>query len=249
MPVADLSKLVNDLSNLTVLEATALAKLLKEKWCGQLDFISEDDLNTFEGFLRFHAVDVAATLPAELEMWRGLFDQATALKLSSPKVGLMKLHPIPGEHRYAVAFREGPALWLTLWVRRSRKGEFFVMIPRGDADWDVHTSYHLDGTLHLKSHGRTVLPPQKRQPLTGVFRGTEHLGNSMGHSPKSVGAVCNRTAFSGVVEVVPGVLGPLHGGVIVDLVEPGCEPIPWPNVVQQEVFRDIVPWVVIRIAS
>ncbi len=37
----------------------------------------------------------------------------------------MKLAPIVGEHRYAVAVREGTDLWLTLWVRRSPKGEFF----------------------------------------------------------------------------------------------------------------------------
>jgi len=98
----------------------------------------------------------------------------------SPKVGLMKLQPAPGEHRYAVAVREGSDLWLALWIRRSRKGEFFIMVPRGDRDWDVHTSYHLDGTLHMKSHGRKVLPPTKRQPLTGMFRGTEPLGAFFG---------------------------------------------------------------------
>ena len=35
----------------------------------------------------------------------------------------MKLRAVPGEHRYAVAVREGSDLWLTLWVRRSREGE------------------------------------------------------------------------------------------------------------------------------
>jgi hypothetical protein len=42
---------------------------------------------------------------------------------------------------------------------------------------------------------------------------------------------------------------PLDGVVIVDLVEPNGEPLFWPNVVRQEIFRDVVPWVVIRIAS
>jgi hypothetical protein len=42
--------------------------------------------------------------------------------------------------------------------------------------------------------------PQRRQPLSGVFRGTEHLGAHGGHDgPKRVGAVCDPTAFSGVV--------------------------------------------------
>jgi hypothetical protein len=162
---------------------------------------------------------------------------------------MMKLRAVPGEYRYAVAVREGPNFWLTLWVRRSRKGEFFVIIPRADQDWDPHTSYHLDGALHGKSYDHKLDLP-KRQPLTGTFPGTEHLGTYMGHGPKSVGAVCDSTAFSGVVEVAPGVLGPHQGSVIVDLVEPGCEPMSVPNtVVQLEVFHDTLPWIVIRIAA
>ncbi len=184
-------------------------------------------------------------------MWRRLFEEARERSATSHKVGLMKLQPVPGEHRYAVAVQEGSDLWLTLWVRRSRKGEFFIMLPQGDQDWDPHTSYHLDGTLHMKSHNRKVLPPEKRQPLTGAFRGSEHLGVYSGHNPKSVGAICDPTAFSGVVEVAPGVLGPRHGGVTVDLVEPGHEPtgFPWTQIVTRQVFRDILPWVVITVGS
>ena len=55
--------------------------------------------------------------------------------------------------------------------------------------------------------------------------------------------------FSGVVEVAPDVLGPRDGSVVVDLVEPNREPLDWLNVVQKEVFRDTVPWIVIRVCS
>jgi hypothetical protein len=213
------------------------------------DFISEDDLSTFEGWLKYQGIDAATTTPDELATWRDMFDEARERSSATPKVGLMKLRRVPGEHRYAVALREGPDLWLTLWVRRSPKGEFFVMTPRGDRDWDPHSSYHLNGTFHMKSFDHKFGSPQKRQPLTGTFRGTEHLGAHMGHGPKGVGAICDPTAFSGVVEFSPGGLGLRDGQVVVDLVEPGCKPLPWPNVVRQEVFRDIVPWVVIRIVS
>src|SRR5262245_16923677 len=91
--------------------------------------------------------------------------------------------------------------------------------------------------------------PDKLQPLTGTFRGTAHLGANMGYSPNHVGAICDPADFSRVLEVAPGALGPRHGSVVVDLVEPGCEPIAWLNVVQQETFRDTVPWVVIRACS
>ncbi len=215
------------------------------------NFISEDDLWTFEGWLRYQGVDAATATPEELSEWRNCFDEARERCAARSTVGLMKLQPIPGEHRFAVAVREGPNLWLLLWIRRSRKGEFFVMIPRANRHWDVHTSYHLDGTLHMKSHGGKVLPPNKRQPLTGVFHGTESLGMFAGYGPTSVGAICDPQAFSGVVELAPGVLGPRDGVIKVDLVEPGCKPTadPWIQIVRQEVFRDTHPWIVITVGS
>jgi hypothetical protein len=212
------------------------------------DFISEDDLKTFEGWLRYQGFDAATLAPDELAEWRDMFDKVRKDSLATPKVGLTKLPRIPGEYRYAVAVREGSDLWLALWVKRSKKGEFFVMLPRQDSGWDVHTSYHLDGTRHMKSFGHKTVP-DKLQPLTGTFRGTAHLGANMGYTPKHVGAICNPADFSRVLEVAPGVLGPRHGSVVVDLVEPGCEPIAWLNVVQQETFRETVPWVVIRVCS
>lgn len=67
----------------------------------------------------------------------------------------MKLKPLrKDEHRYAVAIREGSNLWLTLWVTRSPKGEFFVLVPRAQRKWTPHASYHQSGTHHMKSYDR-----------------------------------------------------------------------------------------------
>src|SRR5262249_25421835 len=93
-----------------------------------------------------------------------------------PQVGPLQW----GRISYAVAVRDGSDLWLTLWVKRSKKGEFFIMVPRQDPGWDVHTSYHLDGTMHMKSFGHKRVS-KKLQPLTNAFKGTEHLGSQMGH--------------------------------------------------------------------
>ena len=123
--------------------------------------ISEDDLKTFEGWMRYQGVDPRTTAREELEMWRRMFKEVRERCAAAPKVGFMKLQPVPGEYRYAVAVREGSDLWLTLWVRRSRKGEFFIMLPTSDRDWDPHTSYHRDGTLHMKSYDRKMLTPTK----------------------------------------------------------------------------------------
>jgi hypothetical protein len=201
------------------------------------DFISEDDLLTFEGFLKYQGVPATAT-PEELNMFRGFFDEATLLHKTGPKVGLMKLQPVPGEQKYAVAIRDGPELWLTLWVRCSRKGEIFVMRPLPDRDWDPHASYHDNGTFHQKSYG-TVRMSQKRQPLTAAFRESENLGLYGGHGPKSTGAVCDPKAFDGVVIVEPGILGPHDGYVGVDLVEPGYEP-EWSRGMGQRFYLGVV---------
>ena len=55
--MADLSKLVNELSELTVLEAAEVTKILEEKWgvnatgFAMQEFVSEADVATFEGWL------------------------------------------------------------------------------------------------------------------------------------------------------------------------------------------------------
>jgi hypothetical protein len=100
----------------------------------------------------------------------------------------------------------------------------------------------------MKSFGGGPVLTQHRQQLTGPFKGTEHLGAYAGHGGKSIGAVCDPTAFSGVIEAMPGGLGSVNGSVVVDLVEPGHEPLSWPGeMAQKEVFKDATPWVVIRI--
>jgi hypothetical protein len=132
----------------------------------------------------------------------------------------MKLRPAPGEQKYGVALQDGSDLWLTMWVRCSPKGEIFLMYPRAAAG-NPHASYHVDGTCHQKSYGSARIR-QQCQPLTAAFAGSEHLGVYMGHG-KSTGAVCDPKAFDGLVIVEPGILGPKHGSVGIDLVAPGYE--------------------------
>jgi hypothetical protein len=64
------------------------------------DFISEDDL---EGWLRYQGFDAATLTSEELAEWCDIFDKARKDSLASPKVGLMKLRPVPGETRWRSA--------------------------------------------------------------------------------------------------------------------------------------------------
>jgi hypothetical protein len=83
-----------------------------------------------------------------------------------------------------------------------------------------------------------------------VFRGTENVGAYIGHGPKTVGALCDPVSFSGVLEIPTGVLGPRDGQVVVDLVEPGHEPLSWPfTEVARKTFKDALPWLVIRVGT
>jgi hypothetical protein len=212
------------------------------------DFISEDDLHTFDGWLKYQAVDPTNLTPDEMALWRSMFDEMAVRRAKNRKVGRMKLRRASNEYRYAVAVREGDALWLVFWIRRSRRGEFFFFQPRGEQDWNPHTSYHLDGTLHVKSHDKKTLPARQRQPLTEPFHGVEPIGSFMGHGLRSVGAICDLADLTEVFELRPDILGPRHGSVVVDLVEAGCDPIEWPGTeISRRVFADTIPNVVVRI--
>jgi len=139
---------------------------------------SEDDLQTFDGWLKYQGLDATSMAIEALTNWRTIYDEARQQTETNPAVGLMKLG----------------------------------------------TSYHSSGiTLHVKSYGRKVLPPQKRQPLTGPFTGFTDLGIDSGFSPKGVGEICNPAAFSGVVKVASGTLGPRHGAIGTALVERGLK--------------------------
>ena len=99
-----------------------------------------------------------------------------------------------------------------------------LLVINGTAVPGSGTSYAAghEATTHAKSYGQKFL--SKRQPLTGTFKGAEPLGTYAGLAPKSEGAVCDDTLFTGVVGIPPGWLGPRHGAVTVDLLEPGQEP-------------------------
>jgi hypothetical protein len=161
-----------------------------------------------------------STPPASISCRAGSYRFPAAL-LSAAMAGCSSPR-VPGEQKYAVAIRDGDDLWLTMWVRCSPKGEVFILYPRaGREAGDPHASYHLNGIFHQKGHGKARLR-QQRQALTESFKESEHLGIYLGHG-KSSGAVCDPKAFDALVIVEPGILGPKHGSVGIDLVAPGYE--------------------------
>ena len=215
------------------------------------NFTSEDDLNTFDRYLRCQGIDPVTTTPEVLAQFREVFDEAMAKRLATPPMGeIFKPKPTgakQGEFKIAVAVRNGAELLLTMTVRRNHKGDVYVIYPRHEGN--PHTSYHADGTFHHKSDNHAMMS-EKRQPLTDAFKGCGHMGMFAGHEPKAIGAVCNPANFSEVIEIEPGILSLRDGYAAVDLVEPGCDPLELFNPVTHErVFKDSIPWIVVRVGS
>ena len=211
--------------------------------------MSEEVMETFEGWMESQALHPSTS--AELEEYRTMYNEAKARAQATPKAGRMKLKPIAGGTRYAVAIRDGTNLWLALWMRRAPKPEFFVMVPRGKGAWNPHASYHNDGQLHHKGHDCKMFET-KHQPFTGEFKGTVHVGMFAFsvQGTKAVGAVCDPEDFDEVIEIDPGLVQG-KGYIAVDLVEPGREPITLkPAVVlKEETIKEVTPWVVVRVGT
>jgi hypothetical protein len=181
-------------------------------------------------------IDVKADMLVEFERAQARAEELRATTLNPGTTG--------GYH-YAVAIEDGADLRLTLWVKRSLKGECVILQPR-DGDWDPHCTYHQDGRYHNKSYGMKSAV-RHRQRLD-QFKGTEHLGIFYGHGtavPK-----CEPSHFTAVIPVPPGILD--RGGVLVDLVEPGAAPSKLHrephDIYREETYKHCSPWVVIAVA-
>jgi hypothetical protein len=213
-----------------------------------LEYLSEHDLATYEGWLRFQGIDLSSLTEGDSDGVRELFDKAVIARATKRKVGRMKLNR-PGQSGYAIAVRDDGDLWLALWIKRSARAEVFIFHPTADGNWNPHSSLHRDGTFHLKSHDTVTLPPQQKQPPASI-KGIEHLGAYAGFAPKTIGAVCDPADFTDVFEVPPNILGPRNGMVTVDLVEPnsGAQPLAHPaEEVARHLFSAAVPHVLVRI--
>jgi len=161
---------------------------------------------------------------------------------------------VTGEKRYAIAVREEGCLFLFMWVRRSKKSEFFVMLPRPqDKRIDAHASYHAGGEYHIKTHEKRGLPKimmQHRQKLDRDFVGTENLlaQNITPWHPRDIGVTCDPNKYSEVFEIPVAELreGKVLTRVSADLVSPGRSPILMPDirVIRQREYQDAFPFIV-----
>jgi hypothetical protein len=204
----------------------------------------------FDDWLRTQQMDLRGQTPEGIASVRRSFE-SVRLAVESARASTMFGKPCPaGEQRYAIAIEDGNDLRLGLVIRRSGKGEYFFLIPRG-GDWDPHASYHNDGTYHHKSHDLVIGNMPKRQLLGATFKGAEHLGSF--HCFGTAAPICHRGNFTSVLVIPAGVLEGTEGCALIDLVEPGVQPNPihreGRQIYREITYREGSPWIVVAIVA
>jgi hypothetical protein len=177
-------------------------------------------MRTFEEWMAYRGIDITTLGEEELKAWRRDYDASCQVQ-SQRKIWTPQVRANPKDLLYAVAVRDGPDLWLALWVKRSTKPEYFVMLPRNDRpDWDPHASYHSDGCLHQKTHNRKIDVSQRQIPGPG-FHGTENILTTRLdlEDARAVKALCDPGLFTGILEIPGEVLSQGHHIVAVDLTD------------------------------
>lgn len=155
-------------------------------------------------------------------------------------------------NQIAIAVRDTD-LFLEATVVRADTGDVYVNFPRDHvAGWKPHSSYHASGQHHQKSYGKAFLVQKKRQP-DASFKDAVNVVtwglDSAGHT--ALNLPCDPHDFSEVFEIPISLLRPekYKTHVSVDIVEPRTEPllVPGAKVLQQEQYRDAVPWIVLTL--
>ena len=207
-------------------------------------------MQTFEEFMAHQGLSPTDPAVGSLFDWREEYEDACERARQASPVGTRALRKSPADLLYAVAIEDDAGLWLTLWVRRSSKPGYFVMIPRRDGEWNPHASWHVDGGFHHKTYDHRIVRQERQRP-DASFKGSENMiMTPVTADARLVGAVCDRSQFDGLLVVAVSGLGAgQHHHVSVDLAQAGhCEVSqPGNRLVDQRVFKGSVPWVVVTL--
>jgi hypothetical protein len=154
---------------------------------------------------------------------------------------------------YAVAVRDACDLFLLARIRRSAKGDIYIVYARSEPkDFDPHTSYHASGHLHDKWFGFKFMVREGPRP-DASFRGTLNLRRLSVDPkvPRANNIKCDPARFSEVFEIPVNEVrvGRSPTSISLDLTEPGVQPS-FPlgaHVLRQAVFQDVEPWILVTV--
>jgi hypothetical protein len=166
---------------------------------------------------------------------------------------------------YAVGIRdEHGDLWLHKWIRRTQRGDIFVLWPfaRSEATGLVHATYHADGRLHIKTDNQNKptsmpLPPQYKQKLDANFKNCQGIVMTpiSLNETRSWGEICDPLEYDSIFEVPYSTITPENAlgdfQLDVTVVEPGRVDLvkasfqgPLQTMVTFKEFNDREPWLV-----
>lgn len=157
-----------------------------------------------------------------------------------------------GERHYAVAVRDGAALFLWLDICRGPHGDVYANIPRpGEPKWEPHASKHASGQYHQKSFGHKALI-RHGQKVDASFCGVENvvvipIAND---EPRRLNVPYQTTDFLDMMEISSGNLRPEHYATFiqVDITEANPVTINVAGTARQTArFQDAVPWIVVTL--
>ena len=185
-----------------------------------------------------------------LSNWREAYAEACERVRQAAAVGTMSIRRSPDERLYAVAVEDKAGLWLSLWVRRSPRGEYFVLIPRSDGAWNPHASWHFDGTFHHKTYGHPTAARRRQRP-DASFKGTENMITTpISADACRIGAVCRPSEFDGVLMISASRVRGRHPHLVsVDLAEAKRREVwqPGSRIADQRIFEACLPSVIITL--
>lgn len=200
--------------------------------------------------MAYQGIETTTLGEEKLKAWRRDYD-ASCEAQRQREIWAPRVRGNAKELLYAVVVRDVSDLWLALWVKRSAKAEYFVMLPRNNRPpWDPHASYHSDGRLHQKSHDQKIDVSQRQIPGPG-FKGTENMLTTRLdlEDVHSVKALCDPGLFTGVLEIPGEVLRQRDHTVAIDLTDANGAALaqPWSQIVIQRRFSEALPEVLLTV--
>ena len=151
----------------------------------------------------------------------------------------------------AIAVRDG-TLFLIARVQRAATGDVYVNHRRPGRKWKPHSSYHASGEHHHVTFGKKPAHAiRQAQKPDFDFKGAEPVAAFV-VSPtehKAVNSPCDPAKYDAVFEIAAdSLLADGRSRIHVDFVEPGRSPtLPamGESILQQQDYRDTVPWIVL----
>jgi hypothetical protein len=151
---------------------------------------------------------------------------------------------------FAIGVDDGTAFWIVLTVRRSTNDVYVNFLRDGTPGWKPHASYHASGQHHQKSFGHKAALKYGLKPDSN-FTGSVNvvtIGLARGEA-QAIGAHIDPVEIADSLRIPEAEIASekYRTYVSVDLLEPAELPrlAVGRRVLQQAVFKDAIPWIVV----